>query len=189
MDGVYDAAADATTTSASAAAEAKTVNRVNLFMAPSFEMSPGCSWSDAGLAGELYRENPAQGERLTISRHGRAADRGVRLGHRRADGAARMPRDDAARGLRLPRRSCAAAVRAATARRGSLVRARDRPLSRAPGGQARARRLQLGDLCGASGASGSPRRPGRRPDPAPGAYRRPGNSQPQDRLAGDEGNG
>src|SRR5215831_392016 len=125
IEGVYEAAAAATTTRASAAAHARTVKRVNLFMAPSFEMSPACSWSDGGLAGELYREIPAQGERLTISRHGRAADRGLRLGHRRADGAARMPRDHAARGLRLPRRPRPPAVRAATARGGAVVRTRD----------------------------------------------------------------
>src|SRR5438552_5739454 len=40
IDGVYDAAAIAVTASASAAAHARTVKRMNLLMAPSFVVSP-----------------------------------------------------------------------------------------------------------------------------------------------------
>ena len=120
---------------------------------------------------------------------GRAADRRVRLGRRRPDGAARVPGDAAARGLRLPRRRRAPALRPASAGRAAALRARDRLV---PGGsrrQARRRRLQLGDRGGAARAPDRAARPRRRRDRARGARGGAGDAQPPDRPARDAGDG
>src|SRR6266487_3023771 len=75
IEGVYDAAAIAVTASANAAAHPKTVKRMDLFMAPSFVVSPACSCSDADSAGQLYREPRLCVGSLVQSRDGRAGDR------------------------------------------------------------------------------------------------------------------
>src|SRR5881397_2052698 len=185
IDGVYDAAAIAVTASANAAAHPKTVKRMDLFMAPSFVVSPACSCSDANSAGQLYRETRLCVGSLVQSRDGRAGDRRLRLGYGWTHGSPRVPGDDAARGLRLPRRPRAPALRAAAARRGSRICPRDLPLPRATGRQARARRLQHGHLGRLTAAAGGALAAGCRRHPARGARSRPGEPQPQDRPARD----
>src|SRR5256886_7355499 len=184
IDGVYDAAAIAVTASANAAAHPKTVKRTDLFMAPSFVVSPACSCSDANSAGQLYRETRLCVGSLVQSRDGRAGDRRLRLGHGWTHGSPRVPGDDAARGLRLPRRPRAPALRPAVVGRGARFCAGDRPLPGAAGRQARARRLQYGHLGRIAKAPGGALGSGRRGDPARGARGRTGDPQPQDRRAG-----
>src|SRR2546430_6521077 len=187
IDGVYDAAAIAVTASANAAAHPKTVKRMDLFMAPSFVVSPACSCSDANSTGQLYRETRLCVGSLVQSRDGRAGDRRLRLGYGWTHGSPRVPGDDAARGLRLPRRPRAPALRPAAVGRGARFCAGDRPLPGAAGRQARARRLQYGHLGRIAKAPGGALGSGRRCDPARGARGRTGDPQPHDRLAPDQG--
>src|SRR2546423_11224521 len=186
IDGVYDAAAIAVTASANAAAHPKTVKRMDLFMAPSFVVSPACSCSDANSAGQLYRETRLCVGSLVPSRDGRAGDRRLRLGHGWTHGSPRVPGGDAARGPRLPRRPRAPALRPAVVGRGARFCAGDRPLPGAAGRQARACRLQYGHLRRVAKAPGGALGSGRRCDPARGARGRTGDPQPPDRLARDQ---
>src|SRR6266487_442019 len=178
IEGVYDAAAIAVTASANAAAHPKTVKRMDLFMAPSFVVSPACSCSDADSAGQLYREPRLCVGSLVQSRDGRAGDRRLRLGHGRPHSSPRVPGDDAARGLRLSRRPRALALRPAVAGRGARLCAGDRPLPGKAGRQARPRRLQHGHLGRAAAAAGVALGSGRRCDPTRGARGRAGDPQP-----------
>src|SRR4051794_12075532 len=148
----------------------------------------GAAMLDAvASAARRPRSTGAQRSFTLRSARGSAAGRRVRLGCGRPDRSARVSRHAPTRGFRLSRRPRAAAVRAPLARRGPPVCTGDRRVPRGAGGEARRRRLQHGDVCGAAPVAGGARRAGRRRDHAGGTRGRPGDAERPCRVARDGG--